>query len=128
MNHEFTFGHGEAENFDEHIKKSIRGYDNLLQDVVNLSQYFVEQNTTVVDIGCSTGKLLQKIVAKNVIDCEYVGVEIEKNFVKYLDKTKQLVAKNNQVLGYLSHRATYGITSSQTVHWSHHFSHYSSCQ
>lgn len=93
MNHEFTFGHGEAENFDEHIKKSIRGYDNLLQDVVNLSQYFVEQNTTVVDIGCSTGKLLHEIVVKNVIDCEYVGVEIEANFVKSLDNTKQLVSK-----------------------------------
>ena len=95
MNHQFTFGHGEAENFDEHIKKSIRGYDNLLQDVVNLSQYFVEQDTTVVDIGCSTGKLLHEIVAKNVIDCEYVGVELEENFVKLLDNTKELVSKKH---------------------------------
>lgn len=93
MNHKFTFGQGKTENFDEHIKKSIRGYDNLLQDVVNLSQYFVDQHTTVVDIGCSTGKLLQEIIAKNSIDCDYVGVEIEKSFSDALIKTRKQVTK-----------------------------------
>ena len=53
---DFTFAHRE-EGFDEHIEHSIRGYSHLLNDVVNYSRYFVEDDTNVVDIGCSTGKL-----------------------------------------------------------------------
>lgn len=93
MNHKFTFGHGITENFDEHIKKSIRGYDNLLKDVINLSQYFVDQNTTVVDVGCSTGKLLEGIIEKNLIKCSYVGVELEESFSASMTKTKERVNK-----------------------------------
>ena len=55
---DFTFAHRQ-EGFDEHIDWSIRGYRNLLDDVINLSRYFVEADTNVVDIGCSTGKLLK---------------------------------------------------------------------
>mgnify|MGYP001194904524 CR=1 FL=1 len=54
---DFTFAHSQ-EGFDEHIDWSIRGYSDLLDDVINLSPYFVENNTKVVDIGCSTGKRL----------------------------------------------------------------------
>ena len=32
-------------------------FSHLLSDVVNYSRYFVEDDTNVVDIGCSTGKL-----------------------------------------------------------------------
>ena len=45
---EFTFAHRE-EGFDTHIENSIRGYKDLLNDVVNFSKYFVEDNTAVVD-------------------------------------------------------------------------------
>ena len=55
---DFTFAHRE-EGFDEHIEHSIRGYSHLLNDVVQYSRYFVEDDTNVVDIGCSTGKLTQ---------------------------------------------------------------------
>ena len=88
MNHKFTFGHGGTENFDEHIAKSIRGYSNLLEDVKNLSQYFVDRDTNVVDIGCSTGKLLKEIIVKNQISCNYTGVELEKGFHNSLVKTE----------------------------------------
>lgn len=89
MNHKFTFGHGGTENFDEHIAKSIRGYSNLLHDVTNLSQYFVDKDTNVVDIGCSTGNLLKEIITKNQIDCNYVGVEVEKGFHNSLIETEK---------------------------------------
>ena len=52
---DFTFAHRE-EGFDKHIEQSIRGYSDLIQDVISLSRHFIEDNTNVVDIGCSTGK------------------------------------------------------------------------
>lgn len=84
---DFTFAHRE-EGFDEHIEQSIRGYSHLLNDVVNYSRYFVEDDTNVVDIGCSTGKLTQALIEENQDHCaeaKYVGVEIAEGFFNDLD-------------------------------------------
>ena len=84
---DFTFAHSQ-EGFDEHIDWSIRGYSDLLDDVINLSRYFVENNTKVVDIGCSTGKLTKRIMEYNDIcsSANYVGVEIAEGFFNNMDK------------------------------------------
>ena len=58
---DFTFAHRE-EGFDEHIEKSIRGYSQLIDDVISLSRYFIEDETNVIDIGCSTGKMTKDII------------------------------------------------------------------
>ena len=50
MNNDFTFAHRD-EGFDLHIDKSIRGYQDMLKDVVSFSRYFVEDGTYVLDIG-----------------------------------------------------------------------------
>jgi len=87
---DFTFSHRQ-EGFDEHINWSIRGYSDLLDDVINLSRYFVEDNTKVVDIGCSTGKLTKRIMEYNDEVCSlvnYVGVEIAEGFFDNMDKRK----------------------------------------
>ena len=86
---DFTFAHRQ-EGFDEHIDWSIRGYSDLLDDVINLSRYFVEDNTKVVDIGCSTGKLTKRIMEYNVIcsSANYVGVEVAEGFFDNMDKRK----------------------------------------
>tara|TARA_E500000178_G_scaffold343264_1_gene389743 strand:- start:414 stop:1115 length:702 start_codon:yes stop_codon:yes gene_type:complete len=91
--YDFTFAHRE-EGFDEHIEYSIRGYSNLLEDIVNLSKYFVEGNTKVVDIGCSTGKVTRMMIESNkefCSDATYEGVELAEGFSKPLDnRIKQL--------------------------------------
>lgn len=87
---DFTFAH-RSEGFDSHIDMSIRGYSALLDDVVSLSRYFVEGSTNVVDIGCSTGKLTQRIHDHNklVSDVQYVGVEIAEGFSADLEDRKK---------------------------------------
>ena len=79
---DFTFAHRE-EGFDEHIDKSIRGYQYLLSDIVSLSRYFVEKETNVYDIGCSTGKLTEAMLKKNqdIEDVHYYGIEVADGFV-----------------------------------------------
>lgn len=51
-------------NFDEHIDSSIPNYSLLVDSVLSLSKYFVDEENNVVDIGCSTGKLLEAIPHK----------------------------------------------------------------
>jgi len=78
----FTFATSK-EGFDNHIDKSVRGYSNLWSDILSLSKYFVEDNTNVVDIGCSTGKLLKGMIEQNqkhIPKAKYMGIEIEEDF------------------------------------------------
>jgi tRNA (cmo5U34)-methyltransferase len=81
MTGKFTFATRE-EGFDNHIDGSIRGYNNLWQDIVDISQYFVENKTKVADIGCSTGKMLKSMIEQNTFAPEafYDGIEIEEEF------------------------------------------------
>tara|TARA_Y100000992_G_C21240157_1_gene480310 strand:+ start:538 stop:1206 length:669 start_codon:yes stop_codon:yes gene_type:complete len=87
---DFTFAHVQG-GFDEHIQKSIRNYNQLLQDVVDFSRYFVENDTNIVDIGCSTGKLTDMLYTFNKDHCttgNYIGIEIAEGFQKDLAKHK----------------------------------------
>jgi|TARA_B110000285_G_scaffold231270_1_gene299616 tRNA (cmo5U34)-methyltransferase len=78
----FTFATSK-EGFDNHIDKSIRGYSDLWSDILSLSQYFVEDYTQVVDLGCSSGKLLKGMIEQNkkhIPHAQYTGIEIEADF------------------------------------------------
>lgn len=88
---DFTFAHRE-EGFDEHIDKSIRGYGDLLDDVISLSRYFVEDGTNVYDIGCSTGKLTQRMLEANqdfCYDANYIGIEVANGFYDDMIKRQE---------------------------------------
>ncbi len=55
--------HGEtALNFDDHVSKSVPGYNEGHEIILSLSDYFVTQNDSyIVDIGSSTGSLIKKL-------------------------------------------------------------------
>lgn len=86
----FTFATRD-EGFDNHINQSIRHYSDLWNDVLAMSQYFVEDDTNVVDVGCSTGKLLKAMISQNRFapDARYIGVEIEEDFYSGFDVDEQ---------------------------------------
>ena len=90
--------HIDEEGFDEHIEKSIRGYSQLMDDVVSLSRHFVENATNVVDIGCSTGKMTKvtSLIDYNLdhIDgVEFIGIEIADGFQNDLKKREEEIKK-----------------------------------
>jgi tRNA (cmo5U34)-methyltransferase len=87
MTNDFTFAHRE-EGFDNHIEMSIRGYNNLHEDVVHLSRYFVEDGRFVIDIGSSTGKTIEAMVKQNYEfspKAMYVGIECASGFEKNME-------------------------------------------
>jgi len=97
---DFTFGHRE-EGFDNHIDASIRHYSSLHDDVVNLSRYFVENDTKVVDIGCSTGKTIEAMVKQNhetAPSAHYCGVEYAEVFqAEMTDREKRLNGEGHHI-------------------------------
>lgn len=91
---DFSFAHRD-EGFDNHIDQSIRGYGNLHADIVSMSQYFVEDDKQVVDIGCSTGKTIYEMMKQNhgyAPNAMYTGVEYASGFKDDMDaRTEQIV-------------------------------------
>lgn len=87
MAQRFTFAQRE-EGFDNHIEHSIRGYTNLLNDVLKISEYFVEDESNVVDVGCSTGKMLKTMIEQNSYAplAKYYGIEVEESFFAGFDE------------------------------------------
>jgi len=69
------------EGFDNHITNSIRGYDVLNENIVSISKYFVEPQTNVFDLGCSTGNLINMIQEENP-EADYYGIELCQDFAK----------------------------------------------
>jgi tRNA (cmo5U34)-methyltransferase len=87
----FSFGN-HAPKFDSHIRSSIPGYkDGLLRTCVRLSRRFVQPDTTVMDVGCSTGHLLAAIRRANLTcraGVDYVGIDCEPNFGEHWKRRK----------------------------------------
>lgn len=81
---EFSFAaYAKEKGFDRHITTSIRGYDNLRSDCVSFSQYFIQKDSVVLDIGCSSGEMLASIREYNLkrfSSVKYVGLDVEGSF------------------------------------------------
>lgn len=74
-----------SKGFDSHITNSIRGYNDLRDDIVGISKYFVIDDTNVVDIGCSQGSLIKRIKGFNtqVSSTKYIGFDINEDFKQH---------------------------------------------
>jgi tRNA (cmo5U34)-methyltransferase len=82
-----------SDNFDDHINKSIRNYDQLRDDIVSLSKYFVTSNSNVVDYGCSQGTMIKRIRDTNKKHAKksvYYGVDINDDFRKHWKNEEDL--------------------------------------
>ena len=81
---DFSFAeYAQADNFDQHISASIPGYEKLIEKCVGLSRRFILDLTTVLDVGCTTGKLIRTVRDHNQASrpqAKYVGIDIEPKF------------------------------------------------
>ncbi len=82
MTRDFSFAE-HAANFDDHIRSSIPGLEDLRQACTALSRRFVQNDTSVIDVGCSTGIQLRSIRDVNQADrpsVRYVGIGTVPNY------------------------------------------------
>jgi len=88
-----------SKEFDDHIDKSIRGYSTLRRDVVSISKYFVENDTTVLDLGCSQGSLIRAMYEMNthVTNTQYLGVDVNESFQQHWVEEDRLKYKIDDI-------------------------------
>ena len=77
MNFTDNFSFETINNFDKHIQQSIANYEILADSIQNIAKYFLLQNTKLIDIGCSTGSLLESIKH----DGTKIGIDTAKNLL-----------------------------------------------
>jgi len=76
------FSFSTIENFDKHISQSIFGLDSLYDVILEVSKNFIWKGTNIYDLGCSTGKLLNRMHHRNKDKgASYIGYDIEKNLL-----------------------------------------------
>jgi len=94
-NANWTFSSEVAKNFDTHVSKSVPLYHEGHNLVCSLSDFFLSDDSVCIEIGCSTGTLLEKIATHNPTKkIKFIGIEIEPDMVsianKKLDKSPNI--------------------------------------
>ena len=75
--------------FDVHINTSVPFYEEGHEIISNISTFFLMDNSNCLDIGCSTGTLLNKISNKlNNRNINYTGLDTEIGMIKEAKKKK----------------------------------------
>lgn len=88
----WEFNESVAEDFDNHVWASVPGYKWFHDYIARLSEFYIEDDDAILDIGCSTGTLLMDIKRKLPnrdfymcgVDKSEAMIRIAKSNVNYL--------------------------------------------
>ncbi len=70
--------------FDAHVRKSVPLYDELQRMVVELSDYFVRDQSVIYDLGSSTGATLELLATRHDAkqNAQFIGVDLSESMVQ----------------------------------------------
>lgn len=91
-----NFSFDTVKDFDNHISNSICGYDILHNLILNISSFFIK-NTTPVDLGCTSGKLVKHL--NEIYKCNAIGYDItDAQFIHGLNLIKEDITNENFII------------------------------
>ena len=67
--------------FDDMLARSIPQYEVMRKAVTNIASEFIKPGGHVVDIGCSRGEQITRLIANHGANCHYHGIEISKPMI-----------------------------------------------
>ena len=94
-NASWSFGKKVPKKFDSHIKKSVPLYSEAHELALNLSDFFLKENSRCYDLGCSTGTLIRKISERHNKKIQFYGVDSVKEMINQAILLKKKNKKNN---------------------------------
>ncbi len=72
----WTFDQEVTNAFDDMLERSIPGYEDMRRLVTALTIKFAQPNSSILDLGCSSGGSLLPIIEKLGENNSYIGIEI----------------------------------------------------
>lgn len=88
MNKEFSFH--TIKDFDKHIDESIPSYSLMIEGIRSIAKYFIDDESNLYDIGCSTGKLLKSINHKG----KKIGIDYSENLLPENETNHKYINSN----------------------------------
>lgn len=74
----WSFGGNVAQNFDNHVRKSLPLYLEGHDLIARVSDYFVQDGSLIYELGTSTGALLKRIAERHKLrSIQFVGIDRE---------------------------------------------------
>ncbi|MCH9813435.1 MAG: methyltransferase domain-containing protein [Epsilonproteobacteria bacterium] len=93
QNANWKFNGAMVDHFEEHVAKSVPLYKEGHELIVNLSDYFIKDDSVCYELGSSAGTLLSQLAHRHDFrDTRFIGIELEKDMVK---KANQLYKNHN---------------------------------
>ena len=79
----WTFEGSVADVFDQHVAKSVPLYEEGHQLILQLSDFFLTENSVCYDLGCSTGTLLSRLADRHKSkEARFIGLDPVENMVE----------------------------------------------
>jgi len=93
-----------VKKFDNHVSKSVPIYNRGHDLIIQLSDFFIKEDSLVYDLGCSTGKLLINLVEhnKHKINSKFIGLDIERDMISHANEEKKKFNINTKKLKFLT--------------------------
>ncbi len=89
-NSSWTFGNKVPKSFEKHISKSVPFYNEGHKIITNLSDFFLKENSTFYDLGCSTGNLINRISLRhNNKKINFIGIDSVKEMIDQANHNKK---------------------------------------
>lgn len=81
-NASWSFGGNVCENFDNHVSKSVPLYREGHDLILKVSDFFISDDSTCYEIGCSTGALTYALAKRNEHKkAKFIGIDIEEPMI-----------------------------------------------
>lgn len=77
LNAAWSFGGNTPKSFDSHVEKSVPKYKDGHDIVLALSDFFINKQSIVYELGSSTGALTRKLAQRHAHGATFVGIDIE---------------------------------------------------
>lgn len=93
---EWRFDQDVSKAFDSHVRKSVPFYDEIQRMVIELSEYFVRDQSVVYDLGSSTGTTIQLLADAHAgkEDVQFIGIDVSEFMIN--EARKKMTRANVQ--------------------------------
>ncbi len=80
----WSFGGKTVDVFAEHVRRSVPMYENGHNLICQLSDFFVQSDSVVYELGTSLGELILQLAGrhKHLRNCKFVGIDIQQEMVE----------------------------------------------
>ena len=90
----WSFSGEVSKTFDEHVSRSVPFYNEGHQLIVDMQEFFLQDESVCYEIGCSTGSLIKLLSENNANEkTKYYGIDNVKEMIEVAESKKIINAK-----------------------------------